>query len=60
MVLFTYLLVLVFRLPAARHPRGGYIPWDDGDLVQWHVHPSGGQAGLLTHTLPVLLPEQRA
>lgn len=57
----TYLLVFVLGLPAARHPRRGDIARDDRDLVQWHVHPSGGkEQKTLTHALPVLLPEQRA
>lgn len=41
----AYLLVLVLGFPAARHPRRGDIAGDDRDLVQWHVHPSGGKSG---------------
>lgn len=42
----THLLVLVLVLgfPAARHPRRRDIAGDDRDLVQWHVHPSGGKS----------------
>lgn len=56
----AYLLVFVFRFPVATGPRGRDVTGDDGDLVQWHVHPSRADQGTVTHTLPVREPEQRA